>query len=90
MREILDSGIDPPLDGWVEEGLLSENDLEEISRYFLATARQHINVIPGYKISKTWSLEEVINLEEQGDELLDSFIASYDEALDTWGEAMKE
>jgi hypothetical protein len=77
------------LDEWIEEELISMADKEEVSRKFLQTKRNHINVIPGFGVMHSWNLNKLIELEESG-ELVDRLLEKFDEALASWGEKMGE
>ena len=66
---------------------MSPADKEEVSRKFLETKRNHINVIPGFGVLYTWTLDKLIELEESG-ELVDRLLEKFDQALEAWGERM--
>lgn len=78
----------PEMDGWVHGGLMAPEDVKEVLKKFLETRRNHINVIPGFGVLRTWSLDELIALEEGGD-LVGRLVKAYDEVLATWGEGMR-
>ncbi len=76
----------PLLDSWVNDGLIS-SEKKGIEAEFLETNRDHINVIPGFKIYHEWDLEEVIRLEQSG-ELEKKILDLLARALATWGETL--
>jgi hypothetical protein len=75
----------PTVQNWVARRLISEVDREELRLKFLETRRQHIKVIPGFQLRRTWSSGEVVALDAAG-ELVSRLIEFYRYALLTWGE----
>jgi hypothetical protein len=75
----------PELRDWVEDGLISADDVEKIGELFLRTKRNHINVIPGFSVVRWWKIEELADLEEKGI-LLDRLVDTFNVALGAWGE----
>ena len=75
------------VEDWVRRGLISPADAEEVRRDFIETRRQHINVIPGFQLIRPWSKAEVLEAEHAGT-LEGDLIASYREAVATWGDAL--
>jgi hypothetical protein len=49
----------PTVQAWVDRGINSEVDRDALRQKFLETRRQHINVIPGFQLLRTWSPREV-------------------------------
>ena len=80
--------LEPLLRSWRDQGLLGHDTLDDIRQHFFQTRRQHINIIPGFEVSRVWEPSAVQELEENGG-LEAALIAAYNEALATWGEALQ-
>jgi hypothetical protein len=77
--------LTPLLEEWRRDGLIDPAHEDEIRALFINTRRDHINVIPGFRVFRDWGMEEVIKW-EQDNTLLESLIESVIEPLSTWGE----
>ena len=75
----------PAIQGWIDHGLISEANRDDLRQKFLETRRQHINVIPGFQLCRTWPARDVVAADAAG-ELVPRLIESYRSALRTWGE----
>lgn len=80
-----EANLEPIMNRWLERQLITPSDFDEIIEQFVRTRRGHINVIPGFKLSYSWSVEDLCVLEEEG-ALLRRFREEYDAAVRTWGE----
>jgi len=67
------------------EGLISENDVEELNRQFTNTARQTMDVCPGFSVSFRWPKASAEGL-DQGDHFVRDVEERVREALATWGQ----
>ncbi|MCY3751305.1 MAG: hypothetical protein OXG54_07900 [Gammaproteobacteria bacterium] len=72
---------------WENEGLIASDDLQKLQDQFNSTNRKTLNVIPGFTVSRTWNLNEVIDLEEQG-RLEECIIEALSTPLSSWGETL--
>ncbi len=75
------------LDRWVDTGMVSEEDREEVGRHFLETRRDRVNVIPGFGVSRRWEVSELSAMENAGT-LVSQLVQHFDDVLRTWGESM--
>ena len=67
---------------WERDGIISTSDREEIANL----SQQRINVIPGFEVSREWSLDE---WEPRGSGALQAdIVAALASPLDTWGETL--
>ena len=77
----------PLAEQWKEMGIITGVTIQKLQEQFNIKNRTTLNVIPGFSVSRTWKLDTVIELEEQG-KLEKHIIQSLDTALDTWGETL--
>jgi hypothetical protein len=81
---VRDSGYLATIESLNGHELLSEHDITELHRHFRDTARNHMNVIPGFMLRYTWSGEEAEELDGAGS-MVDRVVERYKEAARTWG-----
>ena len=75
------------LDKLESDNLISEQKLGEIKENFFGGNITRMNVVPGFEIVREWSLEEIIQWEEDH-ELEDRMIEELNSLLDAWGEQL--
>ena len=74
-------------ESWECTGLIGPQDRTKIRTEFIETNRNHINIIPGFEVSRDWDLEEVIELEKRG-KLNAHILESLGHVLRTWNETL--
>ena len=77
----------PLAEQWESQGLITQDDLDNIEYQFKSTKRKTLNVIPGFSVSRVWNLNAVIGMEQRG-ELEASVVDALATPLSTWGEAL--
>ena len=82
-----DPGLWPYIELWEYKGFISSENGAEIEAQFINTDMNHINITPGFSISREWDLDTVIKLEERG-ELEACIIDALATPLATWGETL--
>ena len=85
--QMVEAKLVPLAKQWENDGLIASENLREIQDQFNSTNRKTLNVIPGFTVSRTWSLNEVIDLEEQG-RLEECIIEALSTPLSSWGETL--
>jgi len=86
-HNVEETTLEPVLISWHDRGLLDSATLEDVRLHFFQTRRKHINIIPGFEVSRVWEQSAVQELEESG-ELEAALIAAFKEPLATWSEAL--
>lgn len=74
---------------WEHDRLISSEGRREIEAEFNNGARQSLNVVPGFSVSREWDRKTVIDLEKRG-ELEKYIIDALATPLATWGETLIE
>ena len=72
---------------WENEGLITSDDLRKLQDQFNSTDWKNLNVTPGFTVSRTWNLDEVIDLEEEK-RLEECIIEALATPLSSWGEIL--
>ena len=75
----------PLANEWEKEGLIHREDRRKIEYQF--TKKKTLNVIPGFSVSREWSLDEAINL-ENSKKLEAEIIKAVGISLNSWGETL--
>lgn len=76
-------------DNFLEEGIISENDLLELEKHFGKTQRPNVNICPGFFVEFTWAKEEAEKLDNKK-LFIREVREKIKEALSTWDQTMEE
>ena len=69
-----------------EDGMISPSDTAQLEKHFTNTARQSINICPGFRVSFSWSKSEAERIDVQRDRFSGIARSRILEALVTWGQ----
>ena len=78
----------PLAERWEQDGLITKTGRSDIEYQFNETNRTTLNVVPGFSVIREWKIEDVIDLEEQG-ELEAHLIEALAAPLESWGERLR-
>lgn len=76
-------------DRWRDVGLVSDSDVESLHHAFGETRRSFLNVIPGFELTREWSMSDIIVFESEH-RLERTLVESLREPLSTWGETLPD
>ena len=82
-----DRGLLPFIELWEYKGFISSENSAEIETQFINTNRNHINITPGFSVSREWNLATIIELENRR-ELEACILDALTSPLATWGETL--
>lgn len=82
-----DTTMKAPVDRLLEDGLLTEEDVEQFRKEFLETNRNHVNINPGINFQHRWPLEEARQLDDRGQFTVE-FRETVNPVLGLWGQSL--
>jgi hypothetical protein len=70
------------------DGMISPSDIAQLERHFTNTARQSINICPGFRVSFSWSKSEAERIDSHQGRFKEIVSSRILEALKTWGQTL--